>query len=74
MKENEMYNFLFDEWLAEKSTINNFQNSFWIKESFELSQLTIWLIKQNPEFLFSSNWMIILDSDAVDIETHWKQE
>ena len=74
MKENEMYNFLFDEWLAEKSTINNFQNSFWIKESFELSQLTIELIKQNPQFLFSHNKMIILDSDAVDIETHWKQE
>ena len=74
MKENEMYNFLFDEWLAEKTTINDFQNSFWIKESFELSQLTVWLIKQNPNFLFSQNWMIILDSDAVDIETHWKQE
>lgn len=74
MKENKMYDFLFDKWLAEKSTINNFQNSFWIEQSFELSQLTVSLIKQNPEFLFSHNWMIILDSDAVDIETHWKQE
>lgn len=74
MKENKMYDFLFDSWLAEKSTINNFQNSFQMKDSFELSQLTIELIKQNPKFLFSNNWMIILDSDAVDIETHWNQE
>lgn len=74
MKENKIYDFLFDKWLAEKSTINNFQNSFWIEQSFELSQLTVSLIKQNPEFIFSHNWMIILDSDAVDIETHWKQE
>jgi len=74
MKENKMYDFIFDFWLAEKSTINNFQNKFWIQESYDFSQLSIELVKQNPEFLFSSNWMIILDSDAVDIETHWKQE
>lgn len=74
MKENKMYDFIFDEWLAEKSTINNFQNKFWAKESYSFSQLSIELIKQNPEFLFSSNRMIILDSDAVDIETHWNQE
>jgi hypothetical protein len=28
------------------------------------------LVKNNPELLFSHNGMIILDSDAVDIETH----
>jgi hypothetical protein len=74
MKENKMYDFIFDNSLAWKSTLNYFQNSFDIKSSFELSELTVELIKENPQFLFSKNWMIILDSDAVDIETHWKQQ
>ena len=74
LKENKLYDFVFENWLAEKSTLNNFQNSFSIKNSFELSQFSIELVKQNSQFLFSKNWMIILDFDAVDIETHWNQE
>ena len=73
LEHNKLYSLIL--WnLAKKSTLNNFQNSFSMKDSFELTQLTINLVKKFPQFLLSSNWMIIFDSDAVDIETHWKQE
>jgi len=73
IKENKIFSFILDN-IALKSSLNNFQNSFSMKDSFEFTQLTINFLKQFPHLLLSSNWMFIFDSDAVDIETHWKQE
>jgi len=73
IKENKIFSFILDN-IALKSSLNNFQNSFTMKDSFEFTQLTVNFLKQFPHLLISSNWMFIFDSDAVDIETHWNQE
>ena len=73
LKFEKTFQLIFD-FVPWKSSINNFQKNSTLADSYELNNALMNYVLQFYDFLYSNNWLVTLDFDAVDIETHWNQQ